>query len=359
MILNWTIGVFVHFIAVIPMCIVSVILFRIFARSKYRHILYFALSWLCAMICILFFGLSFLFGNNILFIVGFAWIIPAIAFILVVLEYFSRESIEPLNVAIFAALSGVTSALTLLPGAITVVNNPNGESYVDMNGLFAIGLMLMIFYYCVSIVYWGIQIYHYFPHNLKRHSTLFLLTCVIIAIGFLGVILFGVENQLPGLDAVVLSIAAIIFAFVFLNKPQVAFILPFKVVQLTIIDTVSGIPLFTHTWGRIGEIVDEMLFSGMFQGISAILNEALHRGNVREIVLDKGTLLLNRSQEVNAACILVTNKATRSLRVALNAFADEFFTRFGSYLNAATDLTQLAGVAELIKTHFGFIPKYD
>lgn len=210
------------------------------------------------------------------------------------------------------------------------------------------------------VLYWGAKIYHGSPQNLKKHSFIFLVACSIIGFGIPVIELISLENLVPGFDAVVFAIAAVLFTIVFVKKPQLAYILPFKVLRLTIIDTVSGIPLFTHDWGRVGEIIDESLFSGMFQGISSFLNEALQKGNVREIVLDEATLILNRSLEFNAACILVTTKATPSLRAALRNFAEDFFTRFSPYLKASQlNVTPFSQASELVATHFAFVPVYD
>ena len=75
-------------------------------------------------------------------------------------------------------------------------------------------------------------------------------------------------------------------------------------------------------------LIDHDLFSGMFQGISLILNEAVGKGNVREIVLDEGILLIKRSKKHPVACVLIVSKSSKSLRQALNAFSEKFFKEF-------------------------------
>jgi hypothetical protein len=304
-------------------------------------------------------GISLLFLSDTIQIIGLLCLIPIAFLNLLVLEFTSRESVDPVKIGIISALSALAISFSFSPDAIVEITYPNGELSLDWNGLFFVGMVLVVLFYCVAVLYWGSRIYRGSPHNLKKYSSLFLLACLIVGIGIPAVQVSGVENIIPGLDAVALAIGAIIFAFVFVKRPQLAYILPFKVLRLTIIDTASGIPLFTHTWGKMGDIVDETLFSGMVHGISSILNEALHRGNIRVIELDEATLILNRSPDFNAACILVTTKATPSLRAALRAFAEDFYAQFSPYLSTPNNVGPFAGASELVKKHFAFVPVYD
>ncbi len=86
----------------------------------------------------------------------------------------------------------------------------------------------------------------------------------------------------------------------FAKKPKLGYVLPFKALRLTIINTESGIAIFTHDWTKDESLVDNVLFSGMMQGISGILNESLKKGNIKEIILDKANLLIEHSARESA-----------------------------------------------------------
>jgi hypothetical protein len=304
-------------------------------------------------------GLSYLFLSKIIHIIGLMCIIPCIFLALLILEYMSREALNPVMLAVFTPLAALTVNYSLSPDAVTEITYPSSEIGLTASGLFMVGVILLLLFYCVTVIYWGTKIYRCSARNLKKYSQMLLAACVIIGIGIPAIELSSIENIVPGLDAVVFSIAAVLFAYVFVKKPQLAFLLPFRVTRLTVIDTQNGVALFTHIWEHLPNAVDEDLFSGMLQGITGILNEALHKGNLREITLDDATLILNRSEEYNAACILVTTKATPSLRNALRAFAEDFYARFGPHLNSSGEVTPFASAAELVATHFAFVPVFD
>ncbi len=132
-----------------------------------------------------------------------------------------------------------------------------------------------------------------------------------------------------------------------------------RALSLTIIDTISGISLFNYNWEESAKIDDVNIFSGLFQVISSIFIDTLHKGNVREIVLDNATIILGRNQELHAACILVATKATPALRVAFEAFSQDFFEQFSPYLKAPNKVSRFSSAAELIANHFSCIPASD
>ena len=146
----------------------------------------------------------------------------------------------------------------------------------------------------------------------------------------------------------------------FTTCPELAFVLPFKVSHLTVLSTESGIPLFTHAWVKSEVRIDDALFTGMLQGITGFLNEAINKGNVRQIELDQGVLLIRRSDEYPVACVLVANKSTRLLRQSLDAFATRFFAEFAPYFThiSATSLDNFQNASHLISETMPFIPEY-
>ena len=87
-------------------------------------------------------------------------------------------------------------------------------------------------------------------------------------------------------------------AYIFKKQPKLAYVLPFRASRLTILDSVRGICIFNHIWDKTSK-VDDDLFGGMMQGISGILKETVHRGNIRQIELEQAILLVYREETVS------------------------------------------------------------
>jgi hypothetical protein len=128
-----------------------------------------------------------------------------------------------------------------------------------------------------------------------------------------------------GLSGLVMLAAISSITIAFARQPKLAYVLPFKAYRLTVLDTGGGTPIYNHTWQPSKEQVDETLFSGMLQGVSVILKESLNQGNVREISMDEGIMILQRSLAKNIACVLVASKSscsrsdsTRDLQTSLS-----------------------------------------
>ena len=120
---------------------------------------------------------------------------------------------------------------------------------------------------------------------------------------------------------ILMSSSSILWGLIFVKQPKLAYILPFKAVRLTVIETNGGIPLFTHAWSSEG-LIDDSLFTGMLHATSQFMDESLKRGNVHEVHLEKAILLIQSSEKYPISSILLVTKSSRSLRHALNKFAE-------------------------------------
>lgn len=142
----------------------------------------------------------------------------------------------------------------------------------------------------------------------------------------------------------------------FLARPALAYVLAFKLLRLTVIETEAGIPLFTHTWPRGWKMADDDLFGGMVQGVSMIVRESVGRGHVREIQLDKAVLLLNRAPGRPVVVVLATTRTSKILRETLARFTTRFTARFSAALAHPAKVSQFASASELVHEHFPFVP---
>jgi hypothetical protein len=102
--------------------------------------------------------------------------------------------------------------------------------------------------------------------------------------------------------------------------------------------------------------VDENLFSGMIQGISAILQESVHRGSAKEILLDDAVMIFHRPPTTTIAFVLVSTKTSSTLRSSLEVFGQRFVTTYRKYITPEpiTEVTPFA-CSELLRESFPFL----
>ena len=183
------------------------------------------------------------------------------------------------------------------------------------------------------------RIFRAAPQNIKKYAFILLIGSIFISI--VPVILF-VTNLVMiflGIEGVMVSIGAVICTYAFLKAPQLIFILPFRVHTLSIIDIRSGIPLYNYNWPSGNEIVNDMLFSGMISGISAILKEAVNQGDVQQIKMDKGDLVLKYDNKFSIAFVLLTSHPSDVLTEALSHLQQDFIAIFSEKLQNPFDIS--------------------
>ncbi len=130
------------------------------------------------------------------------------------------------------------------------------------------------------------------------------------------------------------GIGALLTSVAFTRQPHLAYILPFRVFRLTILDHCSGLQLFTHDWSLESNFFDPNLFSGMFQGLSGILRETLQKGFPREIYLEHAVVLLERSVCLPLTFVLIASKSSSLRCRALRSFTDTFSQQFGRIISS-------------------------
>ena len=133
------------------------------------------------------------------------------------------------------------------------------------------------------------------------------------------------------------------------------YVLPFKSFRLSVIDSRGGLAIFTHSWKSTEEIIGDVLFSGMIQGINLIVKESVGQGEVRELMVDNGVFIFQRSAEHHLIFVLVASKSSRILRDSLIRFSDEFIQDYSPCLNNTTNIMQFSGASDMVNKYFPYI----
>ncbi|MHA1883297.1 MAG: hypothetical protein ACTSUO_09670, partial [Candidatus Thorarchaeota archaeon] len=305
--LNWTLEVAIYFASFVINLIAFIVSMIVFHKTKHRHV---------PFIVGIFFGLSLwsisismggLLLNEVPIRIGLYVGLCTIALVFLMIDSFTRDRIDARKTMVLTMSATLLVYFSLQPEEIFVGVNSIGEPAIVLGlGVMGVGAFLILIT-GASFTYYMVKMNQAVPDNLRTGSHLGLLSGLILSIVWPIGLGLGLHFMYPGLWLFLLSIGIIPIAIGFFKYPKLAYVLPFKVLRLVVFETKGGIPLYSHTWSESEEMAQETLFSGMLQGIAMILDESVRKGAVREIVLENGTLVLQRTYKYSVACVLVVS----------------------------------------------------
>ncbi|MFX1511776.1 MAG: hypothetical protein ACFFCQ_04255 [Promethearchaeota archaeon] len=358
--MNWTLEVIVGFVSLIPVSIGLLLTAYHFWIEKNRSLLFLMLSWFCLTIWILFEVLSYLFLDKFLFRTHNNVLIPLAIFIALLSDSISRDSIEPIKIAVISVVSVLLFIFSLEPDSVIIDQFRNGDETFAMTGDLRIAASTQALIIGLTLVYYMGKIHLNSPKNLKFYSSLNLAGASLMGIVSSIFVALELTMEIPGVTLATISIGSLFISIAFISQPKLAFVLPFRAMKLTVVEINSGIPLYTHSWSKKVELIDDTVFSGMISGLSSFINIALGKGNVREIHLDQAILLLERIGQFPVAFVLFASKSSPSLRNALNLFAERFTKEFSQHYSAKiVDADKYKTAADLVLSCFPFVPDWD
>jgi hypothetical protein len=332
---------------------------RQYLKHHYEHVLYMALMWFSYLLWCLFHTTGSLLGSVELYIyVGCFSLIPAAYFVVLLGDTITRDSFDPKKLVYVTLLSVYYVALVLtsdpLMGDYDIIQGLKPKiSRYDIDG--ALFLLLVISFN--TLFYYMLRVHQKAPKVLRKYTRLLFWGAFIITM--LGSILFAAFSRIvPGMFFITFAIGSVLISIAFYKQPRLAFFLPFKALRLIVVNTESGISLYTYNWLKEEDAeVDKNLISGMVQGISLILKKSLKRGNVREISLDEGIMIIHRNEEYDIACVLISSKSSRALREGLGKFAERFYNKFSEVFKESWSTSKFEDATLIINDCFSFIPK--
>ncbi|MFX0098433.1 MAG: hypothetical protein ACFFCS_02555 [Candidatus Hodarchaeota archaeon] len=345
------------------LCIIPVIfallitVYQIYKGIKYRYFIFSSLLWLATVIFQVFYLLSGVLGSTILILIGFYFLIPAEICLLIKGDLISRDSIGLVKLSIYAMIAPIAMLFLAYQEGMVILTEGINEVHSKITVFGAMGYLIILLPSSFNYLFIVAKVNYHAPKSLRKYSIMFLTGIVINSILsplFQTFIPFVWSSQ------IFIGIGSILVAFTVAKQPKILFVLPFKVFRLTVLDTESGVSMFTHDWSQKDNLANEHLYAGMLQGVSLIIKESLHRGEVRDIHMDKAVLMIERNVETPIACVLVATKASRVIRDGLSLFAKRFYKEYSQYLDKRPhDMSKFDSATKLIEECFPFIPKYD
>jgi hypothetical protein len=256
-------------------------------------------------------------------------------------------------VGLWCVVVGMCIIWTFDPNMVQQIILPNGEKSIayaetmqSMSGVAQFGIFFLWLFYAAKIN-------KHAPKSMKHASRLLLLGAALVAIGIPTIILLALD-AVPGGAFLPGGVGTLLAAIAFAKDANLAYILPARVLRLTVIDANSGNRIFSHTWRAGSRMADEDLFSGALQGISLIVRETVGRGRVREIHMDEGIMILHTLEGTSIACILVATSSSRTLRISLARFGEQFAREYGRFFANTTNIAPFQAASSLIPQYFPF-----
>jgi hypothetical protein len=324
-------------------------------RRKNRVILLFSANWFLQALFWYLDGTAHLTYTPLIMAISFIPHTLGVLFLFIYIELIEKENISSLKVTILVIIELLFVSLAFLPGGMEVIPD-YGVHIVGLCRIFQIiFLIIYVFYYFT----WSYKTWRRSPFELKQKATVLLLGSALFSIVTVLMYVFGTLIKIFNpLGFVVHGIGAFITVIVIWQEPKLIYVLRFKAYRLIVLETGSGTALYKHDWAELRNI-DENFFSMMLQAISNVLNELLHKGEVREVHTDQAVLLIQHNLQYPIASVLVASKSCKSLRYGLKEFNEQFVARFSSDIEISyQNVSRFNDAIILVNRIFDFVPEY-
>lgn len=361
---NWTLFALNDFLATLVMFVLFCVVLFSYIRTKYRHLLILSLLFLSVATANLFFTLANLYLSYTLFAVFIILMSIEVLFTNLFVDFVCRERINTPKMILWAFLAGmmIISAFDF-GNSFYLFEYASGIIQISYNeGNLQILFSLMSLFWAGLLMFLTLRIYFEVPKHLKRTSTHALIATILIIIR--GIFTYQFNQLNPLINIILLIIGFGYLTIYFVKYPELAFVVPFKTLHLNILNIKTGLTVFSYNWreSETTPIVNDTLFSGLCTGLDVIFNATLQKGNIHEIHLEKAVLLLQREINSPLLFVIISTKASKSLRKALKSFSKRFNKIFYQDIaeidKGIIDKAKFRKTTDLLGDFFPFVPDY-
>ncbi|MHA2007787.1 MAG: hypothetical protein ACXABO_09780 [Promethearchaeota archaeon] len=324
-------------------------------RRKNRVIFLFSTNWVLQAIFWYLDGVAHLTYTPLVMAIAFIPHTIGVLCLFIYLELIEKENVSPLKISIIVIIELMFLLFAFFPGGMEVIPG-YGIHIVGLCRIFQILFLVIYVFYYFS---WSYKTWRKSPSKLRKKASLLLLGSALFSIITVLMYVIGtIVKIFNPLGFVVHGIGAFITVMVIWQEPKLIYVLRFKAYRIVVLETGSGTALYTHNWAELINI-DEDIFSTMLQAISSVLNELLHKGEVREVHTDQAVLLIQHDLHYPIASVVIASKSCKSLRYSLKEFNDEFVSKFSSDVEENySNVSRFDDAIVLVKKVFDFVPEY-
>ncbi len=357
--MNLTLETAVIFVSTVPVFAASLLMLREYRKSHNRYSLLFFGGYLLLAVCSIVEAFAYLLLEPVLIIAqGYLYILVGIVVILA-LDTINSEKLDMKKVVLLAVISTLLIISTLDPNAVTPMFYSSGIASLMKSSYYRFTFLVLVTDIGVTFAYYVLKINYHAPPSLKKYSRINATGGVFI--GILTAMVYGLNLTLllPGLVPLIIGIGTLFVSYAFYRRPALGYVLPFRAIKLFVVDASSGLCLFEYTWDTTTKWGNPSLFTGLFQGLSSLTEEALQQGRLQEIVLEKGVLLIQRSSDSPFYSVLLTTRSSRYLRQALRLFTRKFSERYPEAKRGIHDLQIFENATDIVVDAFPYVPRAE
>ncbi len=368
--LFWTVEAIINIISAIFMLIFILILVKRYKAYHNQAVKILIIGWTAMFLFVSLEAISYIlylrelwrWHNLLLYVMGFA--------LLIWIDNISRDSIEPIKLVVYSVIVGL--------GIRSMVEIDNVQEYYFENGDPSFGmtgdLVIWIVFANIYVALWWVlitgKIMKSSPKYLKRYSVLLFIGSILYSIVPMILVALRITTQIPGIDMLPIMIGIAITSYIFVQKPQIGYILPFKAIKLAVVGSQNNLLLYLHKWAISSterdsavaskqEEIEDSLFSGLVLGISLFVKKSIQRGEVREITTDDAVLLIHQHKEHPILFVLLATKSTRALRIGFQDFIKSFVSEYSQYFYTSYNKSYYNKAFIQVDKSFPFVPYRD
>ncbi|MFX0101405.1 MAG: hypothetical protein ACFFCS_17655 [Candidatus Hodarchaeota archaeon] len=335
----------------------TIVMFKQYLYQKTRSSLYMTLLWLFFFLYASTQTLGMVIKISSLVLFSLVFLIISGYFVILMVESISRASVDSRKIFFLTAISGFFLYTIYRPGRPLTVY-VDGELQYNTDPDFIIAQFLFILYIGIALLHCFYKVYKNSPKKMKSIAAINLLGMFFITIISDVSVTLRLSEYIPQFHMICIGIGSFLTSYAFWRKPQLAYILPFKALRLSVIDTNTGLPLFSFDWVKDPKLVDQNLLSSMLQGLSMVLDEAVNRGKISEIKLDNGLIILEQDKQYPIVFALITTKTSQILRDSLKNFSECFIEKYSNEFQNSTQTHLFERATVHIPECFPLIPEY-
>ncbi|MHA1734380.1 MAG: hypothetical protein ACTSU5_20765 [Promethearchaeota archaeon] len=238
-------------------------------------------------------------------------------FLVVFLDHISEVRVDPVKVALLAAIEGLYVWSAWLPGSSEVIPGYG----VHVSGVYRYTQLLLLTFYMVVYFRWSYLTWRGAPDELRGPANLLFAGAVLASP--VAVLVYGLATVIIPLGAfpfVIHSIGILMTVTIMLKHPKIVYVLPFVAHRLLVIHRVSGLLLYEHRWSD--HRTDKDLLSGFIHGLDILSTESFGVGGPHQFNLQDGVLLIQKIGDITVS--VISSKTSRYLAACMNSFSTEF-----------------------------------
>jgi hypothetical protein len=354
----------INLIAAIP-CLISLYLLIIeYKKFRNRQIMIMIIGWIGLLFTFVVEALAYILYSETIY-KSTAFFLMFVGYMIIFwVDFVTFDQVRPWKLAVFSFLIGICGYFVFVTDTIVPYTYPNGDPSFGVSGYYIYVVVILDGIPGFLWINFSWKVHQQAPQNLKKYSLLFLCGGIFMTAGPLIVVALRLTHIIPGIDAVLMGLGALMVAAVFVKRPQLGYILPFKAIKLAVVESNSNLILYIHKWAKEEEIddgsdVEDTLFSGMLFGINHFIRETVRKGEVREIITDEAVMMIRPHEEHPINFVLVATKSTKSLRNAFNHFVNRFIITHSHLFYKKFNRDDYKNTINLIEECFPFIPYYS